>query len=187
MEYLRDDNVDTFWQSDGTQPHLVNVQFQRKVRIAEVVLYVDYRNDESYTPQKVRKKVSSRQVKHRGGALTDPLCPFLRSLVRAGQLQGGQLVLRLAGDQDGGAQGAAGLGGHSPGSQATRRRGGRGGGRRAAGVREGALPADRGPEQPPERQGYPPAAGQGVWASGGRDPIRGPALLLRGAGVLDVR
>ena len=28
---------------------------------------------------------------------------------------------------------------------------------------------------------------QGVWASGGRDPIRGPALLLRGAGVLDVR
>ena len=63
VEYLRDDNVDTFWQSDGTQPHLVNVQFQRKVRIAEVVLYVDYRNDESYTPQKVRKKVSSRQVK----------------------------------------------------------------------------------------------------------------------------
>ena len=63
VEYLRDDNVDTFWQSDGTQPHLVNVQFQRKVRIAEVVLYVDYRNDESYTPQKVRKKVSSRHVK----------------------------------------------------------------------------------------------------------------------------
>ncbi len=53
VEFLRDDNIDTYWQSDGTQPHLVNIQFQRKVRVAEVVMYVDYRNDESYTPQKV--------------------------------------------------------------------------------------------------------------------------------------
>ncbi|XP_048428165.1 anaphase-promoting complex subunit 10-like [Pyrus x bretschneideri] len=29
---LRDDNLDTYWQSDGAQPHLVNVQFQRKVQ-----------------------------------------------------------------------------------------------------------------------------------------------------------
>ena len=55
VEYLRDNNVDTFWQSDGTQPHLVNIQFQRKVRVLEVVMYVDYRNDESYTPQKVNQ------------------------------------------------------------------------------------------------------------------------------------
>ncbi|PKI36957.1 hypothetical protein CRG98_042658 [Punica granatum] len=46
---LRDDNLETYWQSDGAQPHLVNVQFQKKL----VVLYVDYKLDESYTPSKV--------------------------------------------------------------------------------------------------------------------------------------
>ena len=31
VELLRDDREDTYWQSDGTQPHLINIQFQRKV------------------------------------------------------------------------------------------------------------------------------------------------------------
>lgn len=30
VEQLRDDSADTFWQSDGPQPHLVNVQFMKK-------------------------------------------------------------------------------------------------------------------------------------------------------------
>ena len=35
VELLRDGRDDTYWQSDGAQPHLVNVQFQKKVgRIA---------------------------------------------------------------------------------------------------------------------------------------------------------
>uniref|UniRef100_A0A6P3ZEY1 Anaphase-promoting complex subunit 10 n=1 Tax=Ziziphus jujuba TaxID=326968 RepID=A0A6P3ZEY1_ZIZJJ len=38
---LRDDNLDTYWQSDGAQPHLL------------VVLYVDFKLDESYTPCKI--------------------------------------------------------------------------------------------------------------------------------------
>ncbi|KAK3413917.1 anaphase-promoting complex subunit 10 isoform X2 [Eucalyptus grandis] len=46
---LRDDNLDTYWQSDGAQPHLVNVQFQKKM----VALYVDFKLDESYTPSKI--------------------------------------------------------------------------------------------------------------------------------------
>lgn len=33
VELLRDGREDTYWQSDGTQPHLVNVQFQKKVRV----------------------------------------------------------------------------------------------------------------------------------------------------------
>ncbi|XP_061356143.1 anaphase-promoting complex subunit 10 isoform X2 [Gastrolobium bilobum] len=41
---LRDSNLETYWQSDGAQPHLVNVQFQKKVRL---------QLDESYTPSKV--------------------------------------------------------------------------------------------------------------------------------------
>jgi len=53
VELLRDNNLDTYWQSDGAQPHLVNVQFQRKVRIRELALYADYKLDESYTPSKI--------------------------------------------------------------------------------------------------------------------------------------
>ena len=26
VEQLRDDNTETYWQSDGTQPHLINIQ-----------------------------------------------------------------------------------------------------------------------------------------------------------------
>ncbi|KAG5535912.1 hypothetical protein RHGRI_023627 [Rhododendron griersonianum] len=63
---LRDDNLDTYWQyslslvlnhdggrSDGAQPHLVNIQFQKKVKLQLVVLYVDFKLDESYTPSKI--------------------------------------------------------------------------------------------------------------------------------------
>uniref|UniRef100_A0A453A0D8 DOC domain-containing protein n=1 Tax=Aegilops tauschii subsp. strangulata TaxID=200361 RepID=A0A453A0D8_AEGTS len=84
---LRDDSLDTYWQSDGAQPHLVNIQFQKKVQlqvsrraaaaasarfgldgwrvifffllnllfggIQLVVLYVDFKLDESYTPSKI--------------------------------------------------------------------------------------------------------------------------------------
>lgn len=31
VEALRDGKDDTYWQSDGAQPHYVNIQFQRKV------------------------------------------------------------------------------------------------------------------------------------------------------------
>nr|GMD53054.1 pentatricopeptide repeat-containing protein At4g22760 [Ipomoea batatas] len=50
---LRDDNLDTYWQSDGAQPHLVNIQFQKKVKLQLVVLYVDFKLNESYTPSKI--------------------------------------------------------------------------------------------------------------------------------------
>jgi Anaphase-promoting complex, subunit 10 (APC10) len=33
VEALRDGKDDTYWQSDGAQPHLVNIQFQRKVHL----------------------------------------------------------------------------------------------------------------------------------------------------------
>lgn len=31
VELLRDDRDDTYWQSDGAQPHLININFPRKV------------------------------------------------------------------------------------------------------------------------------------------------------------
>lgn len=33
VELLRDGSDDTYWQSDGTQPHLVDMQFQKKIHI----------------------------------------------------------------------------------------------------------------------------------------------------------
>lgn len=53
VNQLRDNNMDTYWQSDGVQPHLININFQRKMAIKEVALYLDYKLDESYTPKKI--------------------------------------------------------------------------------------------------------------------------------------
>eukprot|EP00892_Ulva_mutabilis_P012186 jgi/Ulvmu1/933/UM102_0016.1 len=53
VELLRDGSKDTYWQSDGTQPHLVDIQFQKKMHIKELALYLDYRLDESYTPKHI--------------------------------------------------------------------------------------------------------------------------------------
>jgi anaphase-promoting complex subunit 10 len=33
VEQLRDENTNTFWQSDGAQPHFVNIQFMKKTRV----------------------------------------------------------------------------------------------------------------------------------------------------------
>ena len=49
----RDNNTDTYWQSDGPQPHLVNIQFHKKVSIKEIGIYCDFKQDESYTPSKI--------------------------------------------------------------------------------------------------------------------------------------
>ncbi|KAK9841306.1 hypothetical protein WJX74_003566 [Apatococcus lobatus] len=53
VELLRDDRDDTYWQSDGMQPHLINIHFQKKVRLTALGLLLDYKLDESYTPNKV--------------------------------------------------------------------------------------------------------------------------------------
>ena len=45
--------MDTYWQSDGMQPHLIDIQFARKMTVMEVALYLDYKLDESYTPKKI--------------------------------------------------------------------------------------------------------------------------------------
>ena len=42
-----------YWQSDGGQPHLINIQFHKKMSISEMAFYLDYGLDESYTPKKM--------------------------------------------------------------------------------------------------------------------------------------
>lgn len=53
VEQLRDNSNKTFWQSDGAQPHLVNIQFRKKTTVSEIKIYVDFKMDESYTPSKI--------------------------------------------------------------------------------------------------------------------------------------
>lgn len=59
VEQLRDDNINTFWQSDGPQPHYAAIQFLKKFRINEIWIYIDYKTDESYTPSRISVKVEN--------------------------------------------------------------------------------------------------------------------------------
>ncbi len=53
VDQLRDGSVETYWQSDGQLPHLVNIQFRRKTAVSDVAVYADFKLDESYTPSRI--------------------------------------------------------------------------------------------------------------------------------------
>ena len=44
--------METYWQSDGQLPHLVNIQFRKKTTVQDICIYIDYKLDESYTPSR---------------------------------------------------------------------------------------------------------------------------------------
>uniref|UniRef100_A0A0N5AET3 Anaphase-promoting complex subunit 10 n=1 Tax=Syphacia muris TaxID=451379 RepID=A0A0N5AET3_9BILA len=52
VHQLLEDSIDQYWQSDGPQPHTVTVEFSSKTDISFLLLYLDYKTDESYTPSK---------------------------------------------------------------------------------------------------------------------------------------
>ncbi|CAG8980741.1 hypothetical protein HYALB_00013691 [Hymenoscyphus albidus] len=53
VDALRNEDTNLFWQSDGPQPHHLNIHFSRMVSIASIRLYLDFKDDESYTPTKI--------------------------------------------------------------------------------------------------------------------------------------
>lgn len=53
VEQLRDGDAESYWQSDGVQPHVVNIQFLKRSDVVSLRLYVDFKKDESYTPKKI--------------------------------------------------------------------------------------------------------------------------------------
>ncbi|KDD74351.1 subunit 10 of anaphase-promoting complex [Helicosporidium sp. ATCC 50920] len=89
VDLLRDGRDDTYWQSDGTQPHVITLSFQRKVFMKKLAMLLDYRMDESYTPSKILVRV--------GDSLADLY--DLRT-VELAQPQG-WAVIPLALDEDG--------------------------------------------------------------------------------------
>lgn len=53
VDQLRHDSLKSYWQSDGPQPHKLTVYFIKRVGIRDIRFYVDYNEDESYTPTKI--------------------------------------------------------------------------------------------------------------------------------------
>jgi len=49
-ECLQDQDPETFWHSDGPQPHFITVEFPRKMAIQKLSLHLSYKLDDSYTP-----------------------------------------------------------------------------------------------------------------------------------------
>lgn len=54
VEALCDDDPLKFWQSDGPQPHYIDIHFSKRVSIERLSIYMDYAMDESYTPSKIQ-------------------------------------------------------------------------------------------------------------------------------------
>ncbi|KAF9777573.1 hypothetical protein IL306_004370 [Fusarium sp. DS 682] len=78
VEELRSDDLKLFWQwvnlmnlytftwlthlrSDGPQPHKLTMYFTKRVGIRDIRFYVDYNEDESYTPTKVVFKAGTSE------------------------------------------------------------------------------------------------------------------------------
>ncbi|KAL1687740.1 APC10-domain-containing protein, partial [Schizophyllum commune] len=49
-ECLTDGDPDTFWHSDGPQPHFISIEFPKKVAIQKLSLFLSFNEDDSYTP-----------------------------------------------------------------------------------------------------------------------------------------
>ena len=54
MAALRSPDLAHFWQSDGPQPHLLSIHFFKLVSIVSIRVFLDFDNDESYTPTKIQ-------------------------------------------------------------------------------------------------------------------------------------
>ncbi|TKR80201.1 hypothetical protein L596_014312 [Steinernema carpocapsae] len=59
INQLLDEQVDQYWQSDGPQPHQITIEFATRTDVMFVLLYLDFKTDESYTPSKVSIQLGS--------------------------------------------------------------------------------------------------------------------------------
>lgn len=50
VKEVREDSPHSYWQSDGGQPHYLDIHFSKQVSISRLSIYTDYLLDESYTP-----------------------------------------------------------------------------------------------------------------------------------------
>ncbi|CBQ68102.1 related to anaphase promoting complex subunit 10 [Sporisorium reilianum SRZ2] len=56
---LRSADLSKLWQSDGSQPHLINIQFARRTCVTHLSIFLDVKQDDSYTPTKISVKAGT--------------------------------------------------------------------------------------------------------------------------------
>lgn len=54
IDRVQEDSLETYWQSDGPQPHYINIHFPRLVRFQYLSIYLNFQQDESYTPSSIK-------------------------------------------------------------------------------------------------------------------------------------
>ena len=79
-------------RSEGTQPHFINMEFQTLTEVAEVRLGLDFKQDESYTPQRISirigpsfnllREVRILELEEPNGKICVPLCWNRNELTR---------------------------------------------------------------------------------------------------------
>jgi len=53
VDKLIDQSLETTWQSEGPQPHLISIQFSRRMSVMSISIFVNVEYDDSYTPSKL--------------------------------------------------------------------------------------------------------------------------------------
>ncbi|GAC99435.1 potential anaphase-promoting complex processivity factor [Pseudozyma hubeiensis SY62] len=56
---LRSADLTKLWQSDGNQPHLINIQFARRTCVTHLSIFLDVKQDDSYTPTRIAVKAGT--------------------------------------------------------------------------------------------------------------------------------
>ncbi|GAW83557.1 hypothetical protein, conserved [Plasmodium gonderi] len=59
MKKLKDENMNTYWQSSSLGPHTITIQFFKLTKITKIYLLFNYSLDESYTPYEILTKVGN--------------------------------------------------------------------------------------------------------------------------------
>lgn len=59
VNQLMDNNLETYWQSDGPLPHLLTITFNRKTKLSDLWIHFNHRSDESYTPQQLSIRIGT--------------------------------------------------------------------------------------------------------------------------------
>ncbi|KAL1745389.1 anaphase-promoting complex subunit 10 [Schizophyllum fasciatum] len=58
-ECLTDGDPDTFWHSDGPQPHFITIEFPQKVAMQKLSLFLSFTEDDSYTPATIEVRAGT--------------------------------------------------------------------------------------------------------------------------------
>ncbi|KAI8892105.1 anaphase-promoting complex, subunit 10/DOC domain-containing protein [Globomyces pollinis-pini] len=56
---LIDPDLERYWQSDGPQPHYINFEFNKRIKLSTISIYVNAKQDESYCPKVIQIKAGT--------------------------------------------------------------------------------------------------------------------------------